>query len=58
MAAPQEINLKEIFKNNDIEIFRVGKLLKNGQYILENGEKKLFETPAEDELWKFIEKNI
>lgn len=58
MAAPQEINLKEIFKNNDIEIFRVGKLLKNGQYILGNGEKKLFETPAEDELWKFIEKNI
>jgi hydrogenase maturation factor len=58
MAAPEEINLKEIFKNNDINISRVGKLLKSGQYIIENGEKKVFEPPTKDELWKFIEKNI
>jgi hydrogenase maturation factor len=56
MAVPKEINLNEIFKDSDIEIFRVGKLLKKGQYILENGEKKKFEPPEKDELWKFIEK--
>lgn len=58
MAAPEEIDLNKIFKNSGIEIFRIGKLLKNGEYILENDEKKAFEVPEEDELWKFIEKII
>ncbi len=58
MAAPKELDLNEIFKDSGIEIFRVGKLLKKGQYILENGARKPFTVPEKDELWKFIEKNI
>jgi hydrogenase maturation factor len=57
MAAPPEIDLKNIFSENDIEIIRVGRMINEGSYLEENGVKKEFEVPEKDELWKFIEKN-
>lgn len=56
IAASPKIDLKNIFSSHDIELQRVGKLLESGNYIKENGEKKEFSTPEEDELWKFIKK--
>lgn len=56
MAVPEGIDIQEIFKDSSIEVFRVGKLIEKGRYIIENGEKKSFEIPPIDELWKFIEK--
>lgn len=56
MAVSKDINLKEIFAESEIEVYRVGKLLEEGQYILEDGIKSEFELPEKDELWKFIEK--
>lgn len=57
MAAPPEIDLKNIFSENDIEIIRVGRMINEGSYLEENGVKKEFKAPEKDELWKFIEKN-
>jgi hydrogenase maturation factor len=57
MAAPPEIDLKSIFAENELEIIRVGRMIKEGNYMEENGVKKEFKAPEKDELWKFIEKN-
>ena len=57
MAAPPEIDLKSIFAESQLEIIRVGRMIKEGKYIEENGVKKEFKVPEKDELWKFIEKN-
>lgn len=57
MAAAPDNKLKEIFKENGIELIKVGRLIENGYYIEENGEQKAFKVPAKDELWKFIENN-
>ena len=56
MAAPPNIDLKLVFAENEIEIMRVGRLIEDGIYIAEKGEKKEFKVPEKDELWKFIEK--
>jgi len=56
MAAPPDVDLKSVFAENEIEIMRVGRLIENGIYIEEEGEKKEFKVPEKDELWKFIEK--
>ena len=56
IAASPDIDLKNIFKSHNIELQRVGKLLKSGNYIKEDGVKKEFTTPKEDELWRFIKK--
>ncbi|MCC3144414.1 AIR synthase family protein [Halanaerobium sp. Z-7514] len=56
MAVPETLDIKKIFKDSSIEVYKVGKLIEKGRYIIENGEKKSFERPPKDELWKFIEK--
>ena len=57
MAASPDNNLEKIFEKSEIDVFRVGRLIEKGNYIIENGEKKEFRPPQKDELWKFIEKN-
>ncbi|MFN2340005.1 MAG: AIR synthase family protein [Halanaerobium sp.] len=57
MAAAPGNDLESVFAEHEIEIVRVGRMLKEGSYIEENGVKKEFEVPAKDELWKFIENN-
>lgn len=57
IAAAPELKLEKIFAEKNINLIRVGKLIENGQYIIEKDEKKEFKTPNEDELWKFIKKN-
>ncbi|SFL49871.1 AIR synthase family protein [Halanaerobium salsuginis] len=57
MAAPPELDLEAVFANSGIDIFRVGKLLSAGNFIVENGQQESFELPEQDELWNFIEKN-
>ncbi|MFP4021868.1 MAG: AIR synthase family protein [Halanaerobium sp.] len=57
MAAAPNNKLKEIFKENGIELIKVGRLIENGYYIEENGKQKAFKAPEKDELWKFIENN-
>lgn len=56
MSAAPDNNLEEIFKENKIELIRVGRLIENGTYIEEKGKKNDFIKPDKDELWKFIEK--
>lgn len=56
MAASPKIDMEELFADAEIEIIKVGKLIKNGKYIIENEEKKKFKAPKKDALWKFIEK--
>lgn len=56
MAAPPEIDLKSVFAKTEIEIIRVGRLIEAGIHLEEKGEKREFEVPEKDELWKFIEK--
>jgi len=57
MAAAPNNKLREIFKEKGIELIKVGRLIENGYYIEKDGEKKPFEPPTKDELWKFIENN-
>lgn len=56
MSAAPDNNLEEIFKENKIELIRVGRLIESGTYIEEKGKKNDFIKPDKDELWKFIEK--
>ncbi len=56
MAASPDINLEKVFEKSEIELFRVGRLIEKGNYIIEDGVKREFKAPQKDELWKFIEK--
>jgi len=56
MSAPKSLDISSLFADTGIEIFRVGRMIEKGSYIIENGLKKEFNPPEKDELWKFIEK--